>query len=64
MVRGECRWSELPESKRERRVGGRAGDLTSERIGPFIREHFAGLRKAAKAAYLRDYVAFGFDDRP
>ena len=22
------------------------------------------LRKAAKAAYLRDYIAFGFDDRP
>ena len=24
----------------------------------------ADLRKAAKAAYLRDYIAFGFDDRP
>ena len=24
----------------------------------------AGLRKAAKAAYLRDYVVFGFPDRP
>ena len=31
-------------------------------IPPFLDD--ADLRKAAKAAYLRDYVAFGFDDSP
>ena len=31
-------------------------------IPPFLDD--ADLRKAAKAAYLRDYVAFGFGDRP
>ena len=31
-------------------------------IPPFLDD--ADLRKAAKTAYLRDYVAFGFGDRP
>ncbi|WP_299357899.1 hypothetical protein [uncultured Paracoccus sp.] len=34
------------------------------RYRPRIRLRAMRLRKAARGAYLRDYVAFGFADRP
>lgn len=36
--------------------------LTADPLPPFLDD--SALRRAARAAYLRDYVAFGFDDRP